>query len=54
MTRKRALTTEQVIKIRAMYQHKKFGYGAIAKIFEVGESTIRDCIKKYTQYSARI
>lgn len=47
MTRRRALTKEQRKQVRAKHIPGKrgFGYGALAKEFNVGESTIRDCVK---------
>ena len=46
MTRRRVLSDAQVKEIRALYQFRKhgFGYGALAKKYGVGESTIRDVI----------
>lgn len=50
MTRKRVLTKEQARAIRAEHKPRKagHGYGALAKKYGVGESTIRDLIKNYT------
>lgn len=46
MTRRRVLTDEQVREIRALYKPRVrgLGYGALAKRYGVGESTIRDVI----------
>lgn len=46
MTRRQVLTAEQRKEIRAQHQPGKrgFGYGALAKKYGVGESTIRDVI----------
>lgn len=50
MTRRKSLTHEQVKKIRQEYLAyiRGRGYGALAKKYNVGESTIRDCVKYYT------
>lgn len=49
MTRKRVLTNEQRKAIRA--EHMAYirgrGYGAIAKKYGVGNSTIRDVVKGF-------
>ena len=50
MTRKKVLTENQAKEIRAKYAGyiRGRGYGALAKEYGVGESTIRDCVKYYT------
>lgn len=55
MTRRKVLTKEQVRTIRAQYKPntRGCGYGAIAKQFGVGESTIRDCVKFWTYTGVR-
>lgn len=55
MTRKKVLTRDQVIEIRKMHMPyiKGRGYGAIAKKYGVGESTIRDCVKNWTYAGVR-
>lgn len=55
MTRRHSLTESQVAAIRAMHRPgvRGCGYGAIARRFGVGESTVRDAILYRTQYSAR-
>lgn len=52
MTRKRALTDDQVREIRLAYQYRKHGcgYGALAKKYGVGESTIRDVLTGRVRY----
>lgn len=52
MSRKRVLTDEQVREIRTTYQYRKrgFGYGALAKKYGVGESTIRDVVTAMVSY----
>lgn len=52
MTRRRVLTNDQVIEIRMTYQAgvRGFGYGALAKKYGVGESTIRDLLTCRTAY----
>lgn len=47
MTRRRVLTDAQVRELRALHKPgvRGFGYGALAKRYNVGESTIRDVIK---------
>lgn len=52
MTRRRALTDAQVREIRTLYREgvRGCGYGALAKKYGVGESTIRDVIKYMHQY----
>ena len=54
MSRRRVLTDAQVREIRK--SHLAYipgrGYGAIAKKYGVGESTIRDIIKYYTRAAA--
>jgi Mor family transcriptional regulator len=55
MTRRRVLTDAQVREVLALYQFRKpgCGYGALAKRYGVGESTIRDIITCRTQYASR-
>lgn len=55
MTRKRVLTADQVKEIRKKYMAYIVGrgYGALAKEYGVGESTIRDCIKYWTYTGVR-
>lgn len=53
MTRKRVLTDEQVKQIRAMHVPYVMGYGRIAKLFKVGESTVRDVCKYWTRAGVR-
>ena len=48
MTRKRVLTNDQVKEIRAKYLAYIVGYGALAKEYGVGESTIRDVVKYWS------
>ena len=43
------LTDEQVEQIRAMYKPRKFGYVRLARLFGVGESTIRDILTYRTR-----
>jgi transposase len=52
MPRRRALTDDQVREIRALYRPyaRGFGYGALAKRYGVGESTIRDVVKYMHRY----
>ena len=49
-----ALTDEQVRAIRAKHKTRKhgFGYGALAKEFGCGESTVRDICTYRTRASA--
>lgn len=53
MSRRRVLTDAQVREIRASHMAyiKGRGYGAIAKRYGVGESTIRDIITMRTRLS---
>ena len=46
MTRKRVLSDAQVREIRRLHRPgvRGFGYGALAKMFGIGESTIRDVL----------
>ena len=55
MTRRKVLTNEQVRAIRAQYKPNRVGhgYGAIARKFNVGESTVRDCVKFWTYAGVR-
>jgi transposase len=55
MTRKKVLTNDQVREIRAKYFAYIVGrgYGALAKEYGVGESTIRDCVKFWTYTGVR-
>lgn len=55
MTRRKVLTNEQVRAIRAQYKPNTHGCGcrAIARKFNVGESTIRDCVKFWTYAGVR-
>lgn len=49
MTRRRALTDDQVRAIRAEYlAYQRGGYRALAAKYNVGESIIRDCVKFWT------
>jgi transposase len=50
MTRRLALTPAQAAEIRAAHIPGKrgHGYGALAKRYNVGESTIRDLLKYWT------
>ena len=52
MTRARKLTDAQVREIRLTYQPGKigYGYGALAKKYGVGESTIRDVLTGRVSY----
>jgi transposase len=52
MTRARKLTDAQVREIREIYQYRKrgFGYGALARKYGVGESTIRDMLTSRVKY----
>lgn len=57
MTRRHALTPEQVAEVKRLYEPGKFGYGSIRKHFAalgviVGESTIRDALTGRTGYAA--
>lgn len=52
MTRRRALTPEQVREACAIHSRGKLGYGAIANRLNVGASTIRDAVKLRTAYAA--
>lgn len=54
MTRRKVLTDEQVREIRAKHKPNKrgHGYGALAKQYQVGESTIRDAVKYWTRAGA--
>lgn len=56
MTRRRALTDDQVREVRALYRPgvRGAGYEALAARFGVGVSTIRDLILFRTAYSTRI
>lgn len=51
MSRRRVLTDAQVLEIRALHQPgvRGFGYGALAKRYGVGESTIRDVVKFWSR-----
>lgn len=55
MTRKKVLTPSQVRQIRAMHVPHVVGHGyrEIARKFNVGESTIRDCVKYWTYAGVR-
>lgn len=53
MTRRRKLTPEQVLEIRAQYLAYVRGYGTLAKIYQVGESTIRDIVQFATYVNVR-
>ena len=53
MTRRRKLTPEQVLEIRAKYLAYVCGYGTLAKIYQVGESTIRDIVQFATYINVR-
>jgi hypothetical protein len=54
MSRRKVLTDAQVREIRA--QHKPGvrgkGYGALAKLHNCGESTVRDVVKYWTRVKA--
>lgn len=52
MTRRRVLTDDEVREIRTSYRPgvRGFGYGALAKKYGVGESTIRDILTCRTAY----
>lgn len=52
MTRRRVLTDEQVMEIRALHKPgvRGFGYIALARKYGVGESTIRDILTCRTRY----
>lgn len=52
MTRARVLTQDEVREIRQTYQFRKkgCGYGALAKKYGVGESTIRDVLTGRVSY----
>jgi hypothetical protein len=52
MTRHRVLTDTQVREIRQTYQYRKkgCGYGALARKYGVGESTIRDILTHRVSY----
>jgi hypothetical protein len=54
VTRRKVLTNEQVREIRALHlpHVPGRGYGALAKKYGVGESTIRDLVKLITYASA--
>ena len=54
MTRRKVLTDEQVREIRAAHKPdlRGFGYGALARKYGVGESTIRDIVTYRTRASA--
>lgn len=54
MTRRRVLTDSQVRDVLHIYSTSTLGYESIARQFGIGASTVRDIIKRYTQYSARI
>lgn len=51
---KATLTDDQVRAIRAEHVPRKHGkgYGALAKKYQVGESTIRDIVNYYTRPTA--
>jgi hypothetical protein len=55
MTRRRLFTEEEVRAIRA--QHKPHvpghGYGALARAWKCGESTIRDLVNRVTYFDVR-
>ncbi len=53
MTRRRKLTPAQVLEIRAQYLAYVRGYGMLAKIYQVGESTIRDVVQYVTYINVR-
>lgn len=53
MTRRRKLTPEQVLEIRSQYLAYVRGYGTLAKIYQVGESTIRDIVQFATYINVR-
>jgi Mor family transcriptional regulator len=55
MTRRRILTDDQVREIRSLHQPGKrgHGYGALARKYGVGESTIRDVITYRTRALVR-
>ena len=50
MTRKRVLTNDQVLALRADYKKgvRGHGYLEVAKRHNVPESTVRDCVNYYT------
>jgi hypothetical protein len=50
MTRRLVLTASQAAEIRAAYIPGKrgHGYGALARKYNVGESTIRDLLRYWT------
>ena len=54
MSRRRALTDEQVAYAKRRYKRgvRGCGYGAIAKEMGCGESTVRDIINYYVGYAA--
>lgn len=49
---KAKLTDEQVRRMRSLYEQGKGGYGALAKVFECGASTVRDICQYRTRWSA--
>mgnify|MGYP001589907657 CR=1 FL=1 len=51
MTRRRTLTLSQAREIRAKHA-EGIGYAELGKLYGVGASTIRDCVKYYTYAAA--
>lgn len=51
MTRRRVLTDAQIRELRAAHNPgvRGLGYGALAKRYGVGESTVRDVLKYYVR-----
>ncbi|MFZ6655908.1 hypothetical protein [Undibacterium sp. TJN19] len=55
MTRRRKLSDDQVRQIRASHRTYKHGrgYGALAQVYGVGASTIRDVVQLATYVSVK-
>ena len=54
MTRRRVLTDSQVKEVIELYYSTKLGYQKIADEYGIGASTVRDIVRYFTAYSARI
>jgi hypothetical protein len=54
MTRRRALSVDQIKRARAMYIAGRVGYTTIAKAIGSKPSTVRDALNCVTQYAARV
>lgn len=46
------LSDEQIVQMRAKYQHRVYGYGKLAKEFGCPESTVRDVVLSKTRANA--